>query len=114
MLLAHRAGRVVAPERMVVSIAAGGTLLVMPAADERLAITKLVTVHPQNQKKGLPTIQGQVIVMEASSGRPLGIVDGITVTARRTAAVSALAASRLAPDPAGPLLVVGGGTPARA
>jgi ornithine cyclodeaminase len=99
---------------MVVSIAAEGTLLLMPASDGHIAITKLVTVHPENRKEGLPTIQGEVIVMDAINGRRLGILDGITVTARRTAAVSALAARRLAPDPAGPLLIVGAGTQARA
>lgn len=114
MFKAHRAGRIVAPERTVVSIAAEGTLLLMPASDGHIAITKLVTFHPQNREKSLPTIQGEVIVMEASNGRRLGILDGITVTARRTAAVSALAARCLAPDPAGALLIVGAGTQARA
>ncbi len=114
MLQAYRNGRIVAPERMVVSIADGGALLVMPASDGRIAITKLVTVHPENRQGSLPTIQGEVIVMDATNGRRLGLLDGITVTARRTAAVSALAARRLAPDPAGPLLVVGAGTQARA
>ena len=114
MLQAHRTGRIVAPERMVVSIAAEGTLLLMPASDGLIAITKLVTVHPENWKENLPTIQGEVIVMDATTGRRLGILDGITVTARRTAAVSALAARRLAPDLAGPLLIVGAGTQARA
>jgi ornithine cyclodeaminase len=114
MLQAYRTGRIVAPERMVVSIADEGTLLVMPASDGRTAITKLVTVHPENRQRNLPTIQGEVIVMDASNGRHLGLLDGITVTARRTAAVSALAARRLAPDPAGPLLIVGAGTQARA
>ena len=114
MLQAHRAGRIVAPERMVVSIAAEGVLLLMPASDGHIAITKLVTVHPENRKESLPTIQGEVIVMDAANGRRLGILDGITMTARRTAALSALAASRLAPDPAGPLLIVGAGNQARA
>jgi ornithine cyclodeaminase len=113
VLRAHRTGRIVAPERMVVPIAAEGTLLVMPASDGRIAITKLVTVHPENRQGSLPTIQAEVIVMDAANGRRLGVLDGITVTARRTAAVSALAARRLAPDPAGPLLIVGAGTQAR-
>jgi ornithine cyclodeaminase len=114
ILQAHRAGRIVAPERMVVPIAAEGILLLMPASDGHIAITKLVTVHPANRKENQPTLQGEVIVMGAANGRRLGILDGITVTARRTAALSALAASRLAPDPAGPLLIVGAGTQARA
>ncbi|MGA8282872.1 MAG: hypothetical protein WB853_18390, partial [Desulfobacterales bacterium] len=69
MLQAHRAGRIVAPERMTVSIAAEGTLLLMPASDGHIAITKLVTVHPENRKENLSTIQGEVIVMDAANGR---------------------------------------------
>jgi 1-piperideine-2-carboxylate/1-pyrroline-2-carboxylate reductase [NAD(P)H] len=114
VLQAYQAGRIIAPERMVVTIAAEGTLLLMPASDGHIAITKLVTVHPENRQKSLPTIQGEVIVMDAANGRRLGLLDGITVTARRTAAVSALAARCLAPDPAGPLLIVGAGIQARA
>ena len=113
ILEAHRTGRVIAPERLVFSLLGQGTLLLMPASDERIAITKLVTVHPQNREKQLPTIQGEVIVFETTTGKRLGILDGVTVTARRTAALSALAARALAPDPSGPLLVIGAGTQAR-
>ena len=86
----------------------------MPASDGEIAITKLVTVHPENAGRGLPTIQGEVVVMEAATGTRLGLLDGATVTARRTAALSLLAAKELAPHPEGPLLIVGAGTQARA
>ncbi len=113
VLEAYRTGRVIAPERLAVSLGEQGTLLLMPATDGRTAITKLVTVHPANREKRLPTIQGEVIVFEAATGRRLGILDGVTVTARRTAALSALAARTLAPNPSGPLLVIGAGAQAR-
>lgn len=113
VLKAHRSGRVIAPERLVVSLGGQGTLLLMPATDGRTAITKLVTVHPANREKRLPTIQGEVIVFEAANGRRLGILDGVSLTARRTAALSALAARTLAPNPSGPLLVIGSGAQAR-
>jgi ornithine cyclodeaminase len=113
ILKSYTKGRIMAPERLVASLAAKGTLLLMPASDGRTAITKLVTVHPDNRKHELPTIQGEVIVFEAETGRRLGILDGVTVTARRTAALSALAARTLAPAPAGGLLVIGAGTQAR-
>ncbi len=103
-----------APARMALALPEGGVLLVMPAADEEIAITKLVTVHPENPGRDLPTIQGEVVVMEAATGRRLGILDGSVVTARRTAALSVLAARELAPDPEGPLLIVGAGTQGRA
>jgi 1-piperideine-2-carboxylate/1-pyrroline-2-carboxylate reductase [NAD(P)H] len=108
--LTRREAAAQAPERLVVPLPRGGALLAMPAADADLAITKLVTVHPENAERGLPTIQGEVMVMEAATGRRLGLLDGAVVTGRRTAALSLLAARTLARDPAGPLLVVGAGT----
>lgn len=103
-----------APERIVVSLAGGGTMLVMPAADGEMAITKIVTVHPGNNALGLPTIRGEVVVMEAGTGNRLGLLDGSVVTDRRTAALSMLAAETMAPKPEGPLLIVGAGNQARA
>jgi ornithine cyclodeaminase len=51
--------------------------------------------------------------MEAKTGTRLGILDGAAVTAKRTAALSLLAALTLARRPDGPLLIVGAGTQAR-
>jgi 1-piperideine-2-carboxylate/1-pyrroline-2-carboxylate reductase [NAD(P)H] len=103
-----------APPRFAVPLQEGGILLVMPAADTEIAITKLVTVHPENPGRDLPTIQGEVVVMDATTGERLGLLEGGVVTARRTAALSMLAARELAPRPDGPLLVVGAGTQGRA
>jgi ornithine cyclodeaminase len=103
-----------APERTALPLPEGGVLLLMPATDGEVAISKLVTVHPGNAARGLPTIQGEVVVMRAATGERLGLLDGAVVTARRTAALSALAARELAPRPDGPLLVVGAGTQGRA
>ena len=110
VVLERGSGAVHAPSRMALPLAAGGVLLVMPASGEGIAMTKLVTVHPENARSGLPTIQGEVVVMEAATGRRLGILDGSVVTARRTAALSLLAARELAVRPNGPLLIVGSGT----
>jgi 1-piperideine-2-carboxylate/1-pyrroline-2-carboxylate reductase [NAD(P)H] len=110
MALERASGELRAPARMSLSLPEGGVLLVMPAADEEIAITKLVTVHPHNPERELPTIQGEVVVMEAATGRRLGILDGSALTARRTAALSLLAALELAPHPDGALLIVGAGT----
>ena len=111
--LARKArGEVTAPERLSLALPNGGVLLVMPAADKELAVTKLISVSPANSGKGLPLIQGEVVVMRADTGERLGILDGPEVTARRTAAASLLAAERLAPNLEGPLLVVGAGVQA--
>ena len=97
----RREGKLDAPSRLVLPLPEGGNLLVMPAADDELAITKLVTVHPGNARRELPTIQGEVVVMEAGTGTRLGILDGGAATARRTAALSLLAARTLARRPDG-------------
>ena len=114
VVLERGSGAVHAPSRMALPLPGGGVLLVMPASGEGIAMTKLVTVHPENARSGLPTIQGEVVVMEAGTGRRLGILDGSVVTARRTAALSLLAARELALRPNGPLLIVGSGTQGRA
>jgi 1-piperideine-2-carboxylate/1-pyrroline-2-carboxylate reductase [NAD(P)H] len=112
--LAMSSGELQAPPRLALPLQEGGVLLVMPASDMEISITKLVTVHPENSKRDLPTIQGEVVVMDATTGERLGLLEGGVVTARRTAALSMLAARELAPLPEGPLLVVGAGTQGRA
>ncbi len=102
------------PERLVQPLAGGGSLFVMPAMDSRVAMTKLITFTPGNAGTLRPTIQGDVVVFEIASGERKLILDGPTVTARRTAAVSLLAAQRLAPNRQGPLLIVGAGVQGRA
>ena len=77
------------PPRMVLPLAGGGSYFVMPATDATLAISKLITFIPDNAGRGLPSIQGDVVVFDASTGQRLCILDGPTVTARRTAAVLA-------------------------
>jgi 1-piperideine-2-carboxylate/1-pyrroline-2-carboxylate reductase [NAD(P)H] len=89
--LDYAAARIASPERLVVPLNAGGIMLSMPAAAPDLAIHKLVNVCPANAARGLPTIHGQVMACDADSGAPLFVLDGPTVTGRRTAAISMLA-----------------------
>lgn len=86
----------------------------MPARDDRIAITKLISFTPANTHLYRPTIQGDVVVFDIATGERCLILDGPSVTARRTAAVSLLAAKRLAPNPHGPLLLVGAGVQGQA
>lgn len=107
-------GALQAPARNVVPLVSNATLLCMPAATADIGITKIVTVHPHNRVKGLPVIQGEVIVFDASTGKRLLLLDGPTVTARRTAAVTLLAIDRLAHRPPQSALVIGTGVQAAA
>lgn len=111
-----RAGITIAPQRLALPIGDGGVLFVMPAADQDIAITKLVTAHPRNAERGLPSIHGEVIVMNARTGERLMLLDGQAVTARRTAALSLLAAQTLASEEAkrGALLIIGAGAQGKA
>lgn len=102
------------PARQVLPIAGGASLFVMPASDARVAMTKLITFTPANAGTGRPSIQGDVLVFDAATGARVALLDGPTVTARRTAAVSLLAARRLAAIPQGPMLIVGAGVQGRA
>lgn len=103
-----------APPRLVLPLAGGGSLFLMPAADGHMAMTKLITFTPANAGTGRATIQGDVVVFDVASGERRLVLDGPTVTARRTAAVSLLAARRLAPNLHGPLLIVGAGVQGKA
>jgi ornithine cyclodeaminase len=102
------------PQRLVQALPGGGSLFVMPALDGRIAIAKLITFTPANAGTDRPSIQGDLVVFDIATGQRALILDGPTVTARRTAGVSLLAAQALAPDPQGPLLIVGAGAQGRA
>lgn len=112
MLLRRHAGATLSPERLALPLP-GGTLLAMPATDGEFASTKLVTVHAGNPARGLPSLIGEVLLMRADTGERLLMLDGPTLTGRRTAALSVLAAQSLAPRAGGPMLVVGAGVQGR-
>lgn len=91
------AGAIQAPERHSLALADGARYLVMPAVNARLAISKLVTVHPGNPAQGLAAIRGGLLVTDARDGALLALLDGPTVTARRTAALSMLGLQHFLP-----------------
>ncbi|MDJ0622290.1 MAG: ornithine cyclodeaminase family protein [Desulfocapsaceae bacterium] len=86
------------------------TMLLMPAwLPGKYAGLKLVNVYPDNPQKGLPTIMGNYLLMDGGSGTPIASMDGGELTARRTAAASALASDYLSRKDADKLLIVGSG-----
>lgn len=101
------------PARIVHSLGEGASLFVMPASDSQIAITKLITFVADNAQRGLPAIQGDVVVFDARTGRRLAVLDGPTVTARRTAGVSLAAARLLSARTDGPMLIIGAGMQGR-
>ncbi|MCU0814553.1 MAG: ornithine cyclodeaminase family protein [Burkholderiaceae bacterium] len=104
------------PPRHVHEIAGAGstlTSLIMPAWTARHYGIKTVNVAPSNAARGLPGLYAAYLLFDAVTGEPLALMDGSVITARRTAAASALAASWLARADAKHLLVVGAGAVAR-
>lgn len=106
------------PARHVHTLSVGGqtagTALLMPAWREGGPLgavfgVKTVTVHPGNAARGLPAVHAGYLLMDAATGVPWATLDGSELTARRTAAASALAADFLARAGARELLLVGAG-----
>jgi len=91
---------------------ADATLLLMPAWQRHpggFAGIKIVSVVPDNPARALPTVIGSYLLMSAATGEPLALIDGVSLTQRRTAAASALAVRHLARTDARHLVMVGAG-----
>ncbi|CAN7466161.1 ornithine cyclodeaminase family protein [Variovorax paradoxus] len=91
-----------------------GTVLIMPAwSDAGFLGIKTINIFPGNSARGLPGLHATYVLYDAHTGVPLAMMDGNELTARRTAAASALGASFLARTDARRLLVLGTGRVAR-
>jgi ornithine cyclodeaminase len=86
------------------------TLLLMPAwKPGKRAGVKIATVSPANGKFNLPAIQGTYIYLDALKGSVLGLLEAKSLTAKRTAAASALASTYLSKKNSSSLLMIGTG-----
>lgn len=86
------------------------TLLLMPAWNpSKEAGVKIITVSPNNGTHELPSIQGTYIYLDAHKGFVKAILAAKELTAKRTAATSALASSFLSKTNASSLLMIGTG-----
>ncbi|EFO30162.1 ornithine cyclodeaminase protein [Roseibium sp. TrichSKD4] len=95
---------------MKVSGEPDATMLLMPAwVPGKYSGVKIAHVVPGNADRGLPAVSASYLLSDAGTGAALALVDGGELTARRTAAASALAARFLAKEDASHLVVVGTG-----
>ncbi len=86
------------------------TLLLMPAWEGGHSVgIKIVTITPGNGARNLPAIQGLYLLLDGATGIPRVLMEGKTLTVRRTAAASALAATYCAREDAATHLMVGAG-----
>lgn len=91
-----------------------GVMLLMPGWTRRGAKhpmlgLKIVNVFPGNNEIGLAALTSSYLLYDGETGLPRAIIDGNTLTNRRTAATAALAARHLARADASDLLVLGSG-----
>lgn len=89
---------------------AAADLLLMPAWQQGRHIgIKIVTVFADNAAQALPAVMASYLLLDGQTGQPRAFIDGETLTVRRTAAASALAAGYLARANAKSLTMIGTG-----
>jgi alanine dehydrogenase len=95
----HAEGRTFGPGVLGIH-AASGTFHIKAAGlvgERAYFAAKTNANFPDNPRRlGLPTIQGAVLLADASTGEPLAVMDSASVTALRTGAATAVAARFLA------------------
>lgn len=89
----------------------GGDTLLSRAAwiDGQGVAVKSVTVMPENVARGLPSVQGAMVLFEDSTGQVEAVIDSALVTKWKTAGDSILGARLLARADPTRLLIVGAG-----
>ncbi|MFA5253373.1 MAG: ornithine cyclodeaminase family protein [Methanoregula sp.] len=111
----HGKGLVQMPPKVYVTLPAGD-FRTMPAYLPSLDIAgvKIVNVHPENPKKGLPSVMALTVILDTATGRPLAILNATRLTEMRTGAAGAIAIKYLAPKKECVLGVIGTGRQAEA
>ena len=89
-----------------------GSMLSMPsyAPALEMAAVKIVSVFPNNPKKGLPATPAQVVLLDANTGFIIALMDGTYITQLRTGAASGVFLKNFAKEDAkiGALIGTGG------
>jgi ornithine cyclodeaminase len=89
-----------------------GVIELMPIADETRFAFKYVNGHPKNTRAGLPTVMAFGVLADVATGAPRLLAELTLATAIRTAAMSALAARRLARPGSRRMALIGNGAQA--
>ena len=106
-------GEITPPLRSFVPVAGGkGGMGIMPGDAPSAFGAKLVSLFAGNPARGLPMIQGCILLFDRETGAPAALVEGASVTAIRTAAASGAATRALAREDASVLALVGYGVQA--
>jgi ornithine cyclodeaminase/alanine dehydrogenase-like protein (mu-crystallin family) len=94
---------------MLLLTPARGDLSAAQRAQKGYLGVKVVSVYLGNAARSKPSVAGLYLLIDATTGEPLALIDGLALTRWRTTAAPALAASHLAREEASPLVMVGAG-----
>jgi ornithine cyclodeaminase len=110
-MIAFSKGETKQPLRSILPLSDGRLLGIMPGAMGAHAPfgAKLISVFQENFARGIQSHQGLVILFDPETGAPVCIVHAGEITARRTAAASAVATDALARKDARRLALLGYG-----
>ena len=108
-------GQATTPVRLSVPINKEGVALTMPAslAGAPWYSVKVVSVAPGNRSLGRPLVAATVLLIDASSGELVALIEGAALTALRTGAAGGVAARALARPAASVATLFGAGAQAR-
>jgi len=115
-LIAMARGQTQMPPKLYLRLPRGRDFRAMPAFLRRppAAGVKWVNVHPDNPRRGLPTVMAVIVLNDPATGVPVAVMDGLLITKLRTAAAAAVAAKALARPNSRTLAIVGSGAQADA
>jgi len=109
-------GNVVLPTRSTIMVPKyNGSISFMPSYLTGLdaQATKIISIYPDNRKKGLPTTVAWIVVNDPETGMVKAFMDATYLTAMRTGAITGVAAKYLAPKDAKTVAIFGAGVQGR-
>jgi len=107
-------GRALMPPRSTMMLEKGSISLMPSNLQETGTVaTKIISIYPQNPRKGLPTSIAQIIVNDPETGRFIALMEASYLTALRTGAVTGVAAHYLAREDSRVAAIIGCGVQGR-
>jgi ornithine cyclodeaminase/alanine dehydrogenase len=109
-------GNVVLPTRSTIMVPKyNGSISFMPSYLTGIdaQATKIISIYPDNKKKGLPTTVAWIVVNDPETGMVKAFMDATYLTAMRTGAITGVAAKYLAPEDAKTAAIFGAGVQGR-
>lgn len=109
---AHARGECPAPGVLGMHLGSGGFHIKIASLDTHF-VTKVNGNFADNEARGLPRIQGVLVLCDARHGYPLAVMDSTEITVVRTAAATGVAARALARHDAAIVTIAGCGRQSR-